>query len=361
MIYLDHAATTKPTKPAIDAFLRCAENFANPSSLHLGGIEAEKEIAAARKVLAGIVGAKPSEIFFTSGGTEANNLAVFGGAKKHKGRRIITTRGEHPSILEPLAKLRGDFEIVYLDSFDELQKALAEPTCLVATHHVNNESGGIVDISAIGNLIKMASPATLFHVDAAQSFCKMPIDVNAAKIDMMSISAHKIGGFKGCGALFVRNGVSIPPMIFGGGQENGLRSGTENVAGIAAFAAAAKDFWQNQRKHLDHVLELNNKFCQIVETTDGININNTNTSPYILDLDIANIRSEVLVNALSAKGVYVSSGAACSAGKKLKNSPHTETALRISFGADNTLEEIDKAAEILLETIEVLRKSVRIK
>ncbi|MCL2753494.1 MAG: cysteine desulfurase, partial [Defluviitaleaceae bacterium] len=309
-----------------------------------------------------IIGAKPNEIFFTSGGTEANNLAIFGAAKKPKGRRIITTRSEHPSVLAPLAKLaeKGDFEICYFSNIDELRPALSEQTCLVSTYHINNETGSIQDIAEIGNIIKQISPSTLFHVDAAQSFCKFSIDVYAAKIDLMTLSAHKIGGFKGCGALYIKNGVSIHPMIWGGGQEGGLRSGTENVGGIAAFAATTLDFWQNTKENFDHALALSKKLCELLGTVDGISFNNKNTSPYILDIDIKKVRSEVLVNALSSKGVFVSSGAACSAGKKLKTSQRSETALRISFGTDNTLEEIEKAANALIECIDVLRKSAQI-
>ncbi|MCL2576072.1 MAG: cysteine desulfurase [Defluviitaleaceae bacterium] len=368
MIYLDNAATTKPSKPAITALMRSFKVCGNPSSLHQMGIDAEKELAHARKAIAGIIGAKPAEAIFTSSGTEANNLALFGTAKKHKGKQIITTKHEHSSILKPLEKLaeKDNFNIYYLNTIngkidlDDLQNALAEPTCIVTTHHINNETGIIQDIQAIGHTIKKHSPATLFHIDAAQSFCKMPIDVADSKIDLLTLSAHKIGGLKGSGALFVKSGVNIQPIILGGGQENNLRSGTENLGGIMAFAAASTYCWQNYKTNFEYIKSLNDRFRGLLGVVDDITFSGADTSPYILDMDIAGVRSEVLLNALSAKDVFVSSGAACSSNKKGANAHRAETALRVSFGVDNTLEEIDAAIHIFAECIKALRKSARI-
>ncbi|MCL2855676.1 MAG: cysteine desulfurase [Defluviitaleaceae bacterium] len=356
MIYLDHAATTPPSKAAKAAALRSFNMFGNPSSLHVLGIEAEKEIAHARDVLARIIGASPPRLIFASGGTEANNLALKGTARKHKGRRIITTRMEHSSILETLAVM-ADFEPLYLDTdeggaicLDALQKALEEPTCLVSIHHVNSATGVIQDIHAIGNIIKRVSPTTLFHVDAAQSFCKLPIHVNNMQVDLLTASAHKVGGLKGCGFLFIRDGVHCAPTTQGGGQERGLRSGTENVAGILSFAAAAESF-------MPITAPLKQVFLDALNL-DDVKVLGKNTSPYILNIDVAGVNPEVLLNALSQRGVCVSAGAACSANKKGQGQIGWGQAptLRVSFGEGNTVDEVVKAAELLTEIATNLRK-----
>jgi len=365
MIYLDNAATTKPTLAAIKAFEKSLGLFGNPSSLHLAGLDAKREITKAREVLAKIIGAKPQEIFFTSGGGEANNMAILGAAKKHKGSRMISTKAEHSSVLAPLEKLaktpNSPFEFYFLALDDgrhvvlsDLENALTTKTCLVSVHHINNETGAIQDIEAIGKTIKNLSPATVFHVDAVQSLCKIPIDVNKMGIDLLSVSAHKLGGLKGCGALYIRSGINITPMILGGGQELGLRSGTENVPGIMAFAAAATDFWQKSAASFAHVSGLKERFIATLNKSgiDGIKINGQNTSPYIINVSIDGINPQVLLNALSAEGIYVSAGAACSSNNKKKR--EAQTALRISFGEENTLNEINKAAEAFIKHINLL-------
>ncbi|MCL2620875.1 MAG: cysteine desulfurase [Defluviitaleaceae bacterium] len=365
MIYLDHAATTPPTEAVKTAVLRSFEVFGNPSSLHKLGIEAEREIAHARDVLTKTIGANASEIIFTSGGTEANNL-MCGVAKKHKGRRIITTKAEHPSVLEPLAVLK-DFEFFYLPinrggdvCHKSLREALKEPTCLVSIHHVNNETGVIQDIEALGKVIKQISPQTLFHVDAAQSFCKIPINISQMQIDLLTMSAHKIGGLKGVGALYLRKGVNLPPIIKGGGQESNLRSGTENVTGIMSFASATQSFQPI-------TVPLKETFLNNLDL-EGVDVNGENTSPYILNISVEGVRPEVLLNALSEQGVYISAGAACSANKKQKDATsavvsayglgakRAETAVRISFAHSNTLEEMTQTAQIFAQTITMLRK-----
>jgi cysteine desulfurase len=344
MIYLDNAATTGPSVAALEAFKRSLDIFGNPSSLHEAGLAAEREVSAARKAIAGIIGAEPNEIYFTSGGTESNNLAIFGGAKKHKGRLIITAKAEHPSISEPLARLasRGDFELSY--DINDASKA-----CLITLSHVNGESGAIADIEAIGKTIKRHNPNALFHVDAAQSFCKIPINVRTSGIDLMTVSAHKIGGLKGCGALFVRDGVKLNPLILGGGQEAGLRSGTENVAGIMALAAAALDFHKDSAAHAAHAAALKERFLKIANMVKGIKAAEEPTSPYILSFSIEGVKAHVLLNALSAEGVYISVGAACSTKKR---PPRANDTLRVSFGPKNTIEEIDQALELFKKCIE---------
>ncbi|MCL2353541.1 MAG: cysteine desulfurase [Defluviitaleaceae bacterium] len=380
MIYLDHAATTKPSQAAIDAFNRSIGSFGNPSSLHQMGIDAEKEMTFARQSIAGIIGVSPKEIYFTSGGTEANNMAIFGGAKLTRGKRIITTKAEHSSAIEPLKRLadKEGFELYFLNlntgggiDIEELEEVLKEPTCLVSIHHVNSETGSVQNIEAIGCALKKASPATMFHVDIAQSFCKLPIDVKKAQIDLAAMSAHKVGGFKGCGALYIREGLSIPPLFYGGGQEGNIRSGTENVAGIAAFGAAALDFWGKHRENFDHTLSLKSAFIGTLEGIGDIQINGGRTSPYILNISIKGIKPEVLLNALSAEGVYISSGSACASNKKQKNAHSSvlmsygfskeiaETAVRFSFSPDNTLNEIKEATDKLADCVKFLRRTTR--
>lgn len=364
MIYLDHAATTQPTEAVKTAVLRSFGLFGNPSSLHSLGIEAEREISSVRGILAKTIGANGGKIIFTSGGTEANNL-MCGVAKKHKGRRIVTTNAEHSSVLEPLKGLK-DFEIFYLPINGEgvvchkaLQKALEEPTCLVSIHHANNETGVIQDIATLGRIIKQSSPQTLFHVDAAQSFCKIPINVSHAQVDLLTISAHKIGGLKGVGALYIGKGINLPPLIKGGGQENNLRSGTENVAGIMSLGAAIQSFQPL-------IAPLKEIFLNSLKL-GGVNVNGENASPYILNISIEDIRPEVLLNALSQQNVYISSGAACSANKRQKETTsavilsyglgakRAGTAVRLSFVHSNTPEEMTQTAEIITQTITSLR------
>jgi len=347
MIYLDSAATTKPSSAAIAATQRSFEVFGNPSSLHKMGEVAEAEITAARATIAKIIGAKPAEIFFTASGTEANNLAIFGAAKKHKGRKVITTALEHSSVVQPLARLdaSGDFEICYDEDYGGAS--------LVTMAHVESNAGEIRDISVIGQAIKKASSNTLFHVDAAQSFCKLPINVSGMGIDMLTLSAHKIGGLKGVGALYVRTGISLMPQIYGGGQEQGLRSGTHNTHGIMAFAAAAEDFWLNSEAHYAHASALKSSFLDIANEMDILTIDGENTSPYILSIHLEGVKPHVLLNALSADGVYVSTGSACSTKKQHKAG---NEAIRLSFSPSTTFEEIEYAKEKFLKCLKLLRR-----
>ena len=374
-IYLDNAATTRPCAAAVSAIADSIENFGNPSSLHCMGIASERLVEAAREEIARAIGAKSSEIFFTSGGTEANNLAILGGAKAHNGNRIVTTGAEHPSVAETIKELgRRGFEMFHVEHFggpvsqDSLKTALEQPVALVSIHHVNNETGVVQDVASLGKIIKQAEPKTLFHVDGVQSFCKLPIDVAAMNIDLLSLSAHKVGGIKGCGALYVRGGVHLRPMIFGGGHEGNLRSGTQNVPGIAAFAAAVKHQMQNMRDKFSHVSALNEKFLAEIDRVGGVQVNGENLMPYILNISVEGVRPEVLLNALSAKGVCISAGAACSSNRRQKaedsavlrsyglSADRVGTAVRISFCSDNTDEEITDAAGIFMDCVKDLRR-----
>jgi cysteine desulfurase len=244
----------------------------------------------------------------------------------------------------------------------------AAPVSLVSINHVHNETGVVQDIAVLSKIIKEICPAALFHVDAVQSFCKIPVDVRAMGVDLMSVSAHKIGGLKGCGALFVREKVHVSPLILGGGQESGFRSGTENVTGIVAFGAAATEHYERLRDNYDYIGGLKRRFVERLDGLGGIDVNGENTSPYILNVSVAEMRPEVLLNALSAEGVYISAGAACSSNKKQKKEEATvlmayglsaeraQTAVRVSFSPENTMEEIDIAAEIFVKCALDLRK-----
>ena len=377
-IYLDYASTTPICAAAKEAVISSMENFGNPSSLHTLGLKAEKEMSAARETIAKAINAKPSEIHFTAGGTEANNLAIFGGAKLPAGTGILTTPAEHSSVKYPIMALeqRG-FKMFHVEHFgggainpESLEAALvrAAPVSLVSFHHVHNETGVIQNIAALSKIIKELCPAALFHVDAVQSFCKVPVDVQVMGVDLMSISAHKIGGLKGCGALFVREKVHIAPLILGGGQESGLRGGTENVPGIAAFGAAVTAHYEKLRENYDYVMRLKEQFLVALGDIGGIDINGEKTSPYILNISVADMRPEVLLNALSAEGVYISAGSACSGNKKQKkeevavlisyglSAERTRTAVRISFSPENTLDEIYCAAGIFERCVINLRR-----
>ena len=376
MTYLDHAATTQMTESAKAAAIQSWGSFGNPSSPHDFGLVAERIVKQARQTIADALGARPAEIFFTSGGTESNNWAIFGGfaARRRIGAQIITTPAEHPSVTAPIEILEGQngAAIRYVRmvggqlDMDGLADALKMPTALVSVHHVNSETGDMQDIFAIGRMIKQTSPQTLFHVDACQSFCKLPIDI--ADVDMLSISGHKVGGGKGVGGLFIKSGVFINPLIHGGGQEAGLRSGTENVPQIAAFAAAALEINGNKSANLEHVVCLEAEFLEEINGLSGFETNKgRNASPYIVNISLEGLRPEVAVNSLSARGIYISTGAACSArkadasSKTLQGLGYSESgaksALRISFSASNTIEEARICAKAICETVTLLKNT----
>lgn len=376
MIYLDNASTTKPCAAAIDAFVKTAESFGNPSSLHRLGLEAEKIIKSAKKTLSDIIGCKPDRIFFTSGGTESNNLAILGSAAKSRRRHIIISAVEHPSVLEPAASLEANgwkVDRVGVDGdgrvkLDELEELISAETALVSIMHVNNETGTVQPVEEIRQLINKKADGALFHIDAVQGFCKVPLSIKRADPDFMSISSHKINGFKGTGALYIKDIKTISPIFFGGGQQSSLRSGTENVGGIAAFAAAAaehKDF-NNTR-----VVELRRSLMKsVIDKIPAVKYNGAadGFSPYILNLSFKGIKSEILLHSLESEGIYVSTGSACSSHKPMPShvlaamgctADEISGAVRFSFdsGIDET--DITKTVDVLSEKVGEIRKYMR--
>lgn len=376
MIYLDNAATTKPNKAATDAIMRAAEDFGNPSSLHGLGFKAEKNINESRDILAKILKADKKNIIFTSGGTEANNLALFGisDMTKRTGKRIITSKIEHPSVLESAKKLESmGYDVVYADVLSDgrvdlegFKKLLTPDTTLVSIMHVNNETGVIQPIEEIAKAAKAVSPKCIIHSDCVQSFGKIPVVPSKMGVDAVTISSHKIHGFKGTGALYLKN-PRITPVIYGGEQQNELRPGTENVGGILAFAAAAKECDINSDKMIklrslmiDRLSELIPNIC--------INGSNEYNSGSVLNVSFLGIKAEILLHSLERHEIYVSTGSACSSHKPQPSHVLTAMncskeavtgAIRISFCADTTDEDVLYAADKIAEETAQIRKYMR--
>lgn len=373
MIYLDNAATTKPSEAAAKAMLAAAEYFGNPSSLHRLGIEAEKLVTAARKSIASKLGVKDKQILFTSGGTEANNTFIFGAARarKKRGMKLVTSSIEHPSVLEAFRELEKDgYTVTYVGTdssgiidMSMLSDALDSETTLVSIMHVNNETGVIQPVAEISKLIREKAPNACFHSDCVQSFGK--IEVNALKlgVDALTVSAHKIHGFKGTGALYVADTRLLRPLLYGGEQQYSIRPGTENVGGILAFGAAAEETVQDR----ELISELRNTMRRKLSDIPDIQFNGSDeyNSGSILNVSFIGIRAEVLMHALSTRGIYVSTGSACSSHKPQPSRVLTAMgldkkavagAVRISFDCINTLDEVTAAAEIICEETAKLRR-----
>lgn len=370
-IYLDNAATTKPLTEAVEAATSViTKEYGNPSSRHSMGLEAEKIIKSARKAVAARLGVNASNLYFTSGGTESNNIAIIGSALAFRKRgRILTTKIEHKSVLNPFNYLKGEgFEIDFIDvdangsvNLEDLKDKLSEDVQLVSMMFVNNEVGTIQPLDKAYEIIKSQSNA-LFHVDAVQGFCKINKRIKA---DLISASAHKIGGLKGAGALYIADKVKTKPLFYGGGQELGIRVGTENVPAIAAFGAACK------------VINIEENFCKVNELNTilrGIKhakiLSPADASPYILCLAFERVKSEVLLHSLEEKGVFVSSGSACSSNRPEPNHVLTamgcpkgdvDSSIRISLSPENTVEEIQKAVDIVSLTARGLMRIMGVK
>ncbi|MBR3301399.1 MAG: cysteine desulfurase [Firmicutes bacterium] len=368
IIYLDNSATTRPSPEAAEAAERTIRaNFGNPSSLYRLGLDAEKEVKAARKSVASCFGASDTEVFFTSGGTESDDTALFGvwESRKKQGSRIISTAVEHPAVLRCLDVLKARGADVVLvpvkrdgnPDMEAFKEALTDSTVLVSVMHVNNETGAIFPVEEISSVIRKRfgnDPAArpLLHSDCVQSLGKIPVDVRKTGVDLASFSAHKIHGIKGSGALYLRSGLHIPPFIYGGGQEKNFRSGTENVPGIAAFGAAAEELKLPDPAPAKKLKEL------ILSEIPDVRINSPGDGcPLILNVSFLGCRAEVLLHMLEQDGICVSTGSACSSKSKGSHvlsamglSPEEiEGALRFSFCRDNTLEEVEFVAERLVK------------
>ena len=374
--YFDNSATTKPAPEAVDAAYKAlSECWGNPSSLHRAGNQAAAVIEDSREAVAKVLGCESKELFFTSGGTEANNLALTGAAEKMKrcGKRIVSTVAEHPSVYDTLTYLETKgFEIVRLgiDSEgkinpDELFEAITPDTILVSVMSVNNEVGSIMPVEKIKKAVARAKSNALIHCDAVQAFGKIPLRPGALGIDLMSISSHKIHGPKGAGALYVSKKVKISPLFHGGEQEMKVRPGTEAVPAIAGFGAAAK-LLTDINAETEKVRVIRDRIVSSLKEAGGVVFNSPGDAlPYILNISVPGIKSEPLMNYLSANGICVSSGSACSKGKRSRvltemNLPfeRLESPVRISLSRFNTAEEADYLTDMIKKAQSEIRKTV---
>jgi len=369
MIYFDNSASSPMTKEVREVFFRETAFFANPSSLHRLGFEAEKRMEAAREQVARAIGAEPEEIIFTSGGTEADNIALFGAAKKlrRQGNRILSTNSEHPAVEECLKELEAEgFEIVRLSTkggaldLREVEDAANEKTILAAVMHTNNETGAVYDVAGVGRIVKQKNPRALVFSDAVQALFKSPLDVRLLGVDLMSLSGHKICGPKGIGALYIKKGLGILPRVFGGGQEKGIRSGTENLPGIVAMGEACRLGKAQEAEGIAKMAEVREEILSALSSDPRISFHlPAKASSHILSLQAQGFPSEGLLHMLSEKGVFVSSGSACSSHKGrsavLKNfglrREEEERTVRLSFSPMNTVQEAREFVTILKEIL----------
>jgi len=380
--YLDNSATTRCLKETVEIMVKAMEvDYGNPSSMHMYGIKAEKYIKEAKETFVKLLKCQEKEIIFTSGGTESNNMAIIGAvmANKRGGNHIIVSSVEHASVKQPIRFLEEQgFRITYLPvdkngliSLDDLKDELCDDTIFVSTMYVNNEIGTVEPIEAMAQLIHNYNANIIFHVDAIQAFGKYKIYPKRMGIDLLSISGHKLHGPKGSGILYIRDKVKIKPLILGGGQQKGMRSGTENVPAIAGLGVAAKLVYENLDEKIDHLYDIKEKLVEAIKIIHGTTINgktDRDFAPHILSVSFEGIRSEVLLHALEDKGVYVSSGSACSSNKPGLSSTLVaigvdkallDSTIRFSFCLDTTAEEIDYCILILNELLPMLRKFKR--
>jgi cysteine desulfurase len=377
-IYLDNASTTQPFDEVIEVVTGVMRNnYGNPSSLHRLGIEADKIIKDARDIIAKSMGASPAEIFFTSGGTESNNWAIIGAAIRRKklGNHIITTKIEHPSVLGAIKYLEeAGFDVDYLNVDEkgtinhlELENKLKDKTILVSVIHVNNETGSILPIKEIATKVKLRTQNAYIHVDGVQGYCKVDFDARITPIDLYSCSGHKIGGPKGIGALYKRANTNINQIFFGGGQERGSRSGTENVHNIAGFASAVKKYMDNRKSYLNIMMECKEKLTMgILDRIPSAKVNSPEDSaPHILNISFPGVKGEILLHCLEGSNIFVSTGSACSS-KKTTHShvlegmgigpKHIEGAVRFSFSPFTSVDKMDYVAEKVYDCYRMLAR-----
>ena len=375
--YFDNSATTRCYPEVAEIVVKTmTEDFGNPSAMHLKGVEAEKYVREAAQTLAKILKVNEKEIIFTSGGTESNNLALFGGAdaNKRSGNHIITTSVEHAAVGQPAERLEQmgyEVTIVPVVQLEALEKALRPDTILVSTMYVNNEVGAVMPVEEIAKLVHEKSPKALYHVDAIQAFGKYRIYPKKAGIDMLSVSSHKIHGPKGVGFLYINEKARIQPQILGGGQQAGMRSGTDNVPGIAGLGVAAKMVYTDFDKKIEHMYQLKERLAEGFLKLPDVRLNGMEIregAPQILSASFLGVRSEVLLHTLEEKGIYVSAGSACSSHKRKAagtlsamgmEAAQRESTLRFSFSEENTFEEVDYALEVIGQVLPMLRRYSR--
>lgn len=376
MIYLDNSATTKPDPSVVQSFLQVTEKFfGNPSSIHELGAEVEKLQTRAREQAANLLKVKPQEIIFTSGGTEGNNLAIKGIALKYmnRGKHIITTEIEHPSVYETCKSLQKfGFRVTFLPvnergiiDVQQLEKAITDETILVSVMHVNNEIGSIQPIAEVGQILKKY-PKTFFHVDAVQALGKVPIELQNSGIDLCTFSGHKIHGLKGTGILFVKEGTSLYPLLHGGNQEFGIRSGTENVAGNVSIVRALRLILERQQTEIDRLKRLREKLFRTLSSMEYVYMNSPEDgAPHILNVSVPGLKPEVVIHALYEKSATISTQSACSSKQQDESrillacgytKDRTTSGLRISLSYHNTEEDIDEFIDIFEQTIRELKE-----
>ncbi|KGP73649.1 cysteine desulfurase family protein [Pontibacillus yanchengensis] len=361
MIYFDNSATTKPYPEVLQSFHQVAETYyGNPSSIHRFGSDSERLLNQSKKQAAQLLSIDPEEIIFTSGGTEGNNLAIKGIALQHqnRGKHIITSSIEHPSVLEACKALEGlGFEVTYLPvneqgiiDISDLEKSIREDTILISVMHVNNELGSIQPIQQIGKIANRY-PKLYFHVDYVQGLGKVPLDFHKSKIDLCTMSSHKIHGLKGTGILFVKKNTSLFPLMHGGSQETSYRAGTENLPGIVSMVKALRMTLEYQRSHLSSLKKMHEKIRRSLEEINGVVVNTPeNSAPHILNFSMPGFKPEVVIHALGEHGVFISTKSACSSKDadesailKACGADHerASSALRVSLSYFNTDEEVD--------------------
>ena len=365
MIYLDNSATTKPCEACVEAMTHMLTTcWGNPSAVHSHGIEAHRALKKARESVAKAMGAEPERVFFTSGGTEADNWAIQAAVERlgKRGKHIVTTMVEHHAVLNPMEKLEANgFEVTYLRpdsdgyvSVQTLESALRKDTILVSIMMVNNETGAVMPIEQMVRATRRLSPMALFHTDAVQGFGKIPFKAKTLGADLISVSGHKVHGPKGVGALYVRKDLSLPPMLRGGGQELGLRSGTEAMPAIVGFGAACDQM--NVKEEIAHLVGLRDLCRQALADVPGLVFVGKGEAPHVLTVSMPGLRSQGIINCLQDREIYVSAGSACAKGHRshvlsaMGAAPEIiDGAVRISFGRENTKQDIPALKEALLE------------
>ena len=386
-IYLDNSATTRVFPEVAEEMCNIYVNeYGNPSSMHHKGVEAEKRLRTAAQTMADILKTSPKNIVFTSCGSESDNLAIIGAARAYarQGKHLVTTQIEHPGVLEAMRYLESEgYEVTYLPvneyglvTPEQVAAAVRPDTILVSVMHVNNEIGAVEPVAEIGAAVKAACPKCLFHVDAVQSFTKVPIYPAKMKIDLLSMSGHKIHAPKGVAALYMADGVRLKNLIYGGGQQGGLRSGTENVAGIYGMAMAAGKLYAHFDEDTERLKFLRDRFVSRMKEIPDVKINGpageesllAQAAPHIISFSVKGVRAEVLLHAAEEKGVYVSSGSACSTHHKSAKGTidaigadpaYRDGTIRVSMSVFTTQEEIDEAADVFAALIPFLRKYTR--